>query len=182
MLEDAQRSGFVEVSRNSVIGDARFAARFRPELVETTRATRAFARGERPVTRFGMEVGNRIGDQIVRVLTGELTVVRGAAGGRANGRRPRPSRLTVDLGLDDRGAFVTGGARGIGRAIVERLLAEGARVAFADIDETEGARAIAAMGAGERVRFLCCDVSSEEPGADGDRRCRCTSSAAWTCS
>ena len=73
VLEDAQRSGFVEVSRNSVIGDARFAARFRPELVETTRATRAFARGERPVTRFGMEVGNRIGDQIVRVLTGELT-------------------------------------------------------------------------------------------------------------
>ena len=57
------------------LGDRRprFAARFRPELVETTRATRAFARGERPVTRFGMEVGNRIGDQIVRVLTGELT-------------------------------------------------------------------------------------------------------------
>ena len=44
-----------------------------PELVETTVATRAFARGERPVTRFGMEVGNRIGDEIVRVLTGELT-------------------------------------------------------------------------------------------------------------
>ncbi len=73
VLDDAQRSGFVEVSRNSVIGDDRFAARFRPELVETTRATRAFARGERPVTRFGMEVGNRIGDQIVRALTGELT-------------------------------------------------------------------------------------------------------------
>ena len=36
-------------------------------------ATRAFARGERPVTRFGMEVGNIIGDEIVRVLTGELT-------------------------------------------------------------------------------------------------------------
>jgi NAD(P)-dependent dehydrogenase (short-subunit alcohol dehydrogenase family) len=68
----------------------------------------------------------------------------------------------MDLGLDDRGAFVTGGARGIGRAIVERLLAEGARVVFADIDEAEGARAVAAMGAGERVRFLCCDVSSED--------------------
>ena len=68
----------------------------------------------------------------------------------------------MDLGLDDRGAFVTGGARGIGRAIVERLLAEGARVVFVDIDEAEGARAIAEMGAGERVRFLRCDVSSED--------------------
>jgi len=50
-----------------------FRSRFRPELVETTVASRAFARGERPVTRFGMEVGNIIGDEIVRVLKGELT-------------------------------------------------------------------------------------------------------------
>ena len=53
--------------------DPAFTSRFRPDLVETTVATRAFARGERPVTRFGMEVGNIIGDEIVRVLTGELT-------------------------------------------------------------------------------------------------------------
>jgi multiple sugar transport system substrate-binding protein len=72
VLADAQNSGFVEVSRNSVLADGDFAARFRPELLETTRATRAFARGERPVTSYGMEVGNRIGDQIVRVLKGEL--------------------------------------------------------------------------------------------------------------
>jgi ABC-type glycerol-3-phosphate transport system substrate-binding protein len=74
VLADAEQSGFVEVSRNSVLGDPRFEARFRPELVETTRATRAFARGERPVTRFGTDVGTLIGDQIVRALTGELTV------------------------------------------------------------------------------------------------------------
>jgi hypothetical protein len=73
VLEDAQHSGFVEVSRNSVLEDPAFIGRFRPELVETTVATRAFARGERPVTRFGMEVGDIIGDEIVRVLTGELT-------------------------------------------------------------------------------------------------------------
>jgi sorbitol/mannitol transport system substrate-binding protein len=73
VLEDAQNSGFVEVSRNSVLADKAFKDRFRPELVETTVATRAFARGERPVTRFGMEVGDIIGDEIVRVLTGELT-------------------------------------------------------------------------------------------------------------
>jgi ABC-type glycerol-3-phosphate transport system substrate-binding protein len=74
VLEDARSSGFVEVARNSVLADPDFAARFRPELLETTVQSRAFARGERPVTRFGMEVGNLIGDEIVRALTGELTV------------------------------------------------------------------------------------------------------------
>ena len=73
VMADAQESGFVEVSRNSVLNDPAFRRRFRPDLVETTVATRSFARGERPVTRFGMEVGNIIGDEIVRVLTGELT-------------------------------------------------------------------------------------------------------------
>ena len=45
--------------------------------------TRPFARGERPVTNYGMEVGNLIGDEIVRVLTGEL----GAAEAMANAER-----------------------------------------------------------------------------------------------
>ena len=72
VLEDARKSGFVEVARNSVLGDPRFVERFRPELLETTVETRAFARGERPVTSHGMEVGNLIGDEIVRVLKGEL--------------------------------------------------------------------------------------------------------------
>lgn len=38
--------------------------------------------------------------------------------------------------LQDRIAIVTGGAGGIGRAIAERYLAEGARVVVADIDQT----------------------------------------------
>ncbi|MFI5040139.1 MAG: extracellular solute-binding protein, partial [Solirubrobacterales bacterium] len=80
MLDDVQQSGFVEVARDSLLRDPAFAARFRPELLSTTVETRRFARGERPVTNYGMEVGNLIGDEIVRVLTGEL----GAAEAMAN--------------------------------------------------------------------------------------------------
>ena len=74
VLDDALRSGFVEVARDSLFADERFRSRFRPELLETVEATRPLARGERPVTRFGMEVGNLIGAEVVRALTGELTV------------------------------------------------------------------------------------------------------------
>jgi multiple sugar transport system substrate-binding protein len=72
VLDDVQKSGFVEVARDSVLRDPSFVERFRPELVETTVDTRAFARGERPVTNHGMEVGNLIGDEIVRVLRREI--------------------------------------------------------------------------------------------------------------
>jgi ABC-type glycerol-3-phosphate transport system substrate-binding protein len=74
VLDDALRSGFVEVARDSLFGDARFTARFRPDLLETTAVTRPIARGERPVTRHGMQVGSAIGDEIVRVLRRELGV------------------------------------------------------------------------------------------------------------
>lgn len=83
VLDDVRRSGFVEVARESVLHDPAFVSRFRPDLLETARATRPFARGERPVTNHGMEVGNRIGDEIVRVLKGEL----GAAEAMANAER-----------------------------------------------------------------------------------------------
>jgi D-sorbitol dehydrogenase (acceptor) len=42
-------------------------------------------------------------------------------------------------------AVVTGGARGIGRAIVERYLAEGATVAIADLDSAESEKRAAAL-------------------------------------
>ena len=46
-----------------------------------------------------------------------------------------------------RSAFVTGGAKGIGAAIVRAFAREGARVVFVDLDEAEGARLAAEAGA-----------------------------------
>ena len=51
----------------------------------------------------------------------------------------------MDLQLTGRRALVTGGTRGIGRAVVQTLLAEGASVAFcardaAEVDSTTTAR------------------------------------------
>ena len=57
-------------------------------------------------------------------------------------------------------AIVTGGAMGIGRAIVEALLAEGANVVIADCDGAEQA-AQALDNAQNRVVGVACDVSSQ---------------------
>lgn len=59
----------------------------------------------------------------------------------------------------DKVVFVTGGSRGIGRAIVKRLVDEGARVCIADVDRHAGADAVKEYG--ERVLFLPTDVSKE---------------------
>jgi NAD(P)-dependent dehydrogenase (short-subunit alcohol dehydrogenase family) len=58
----------------------------------------------------------------------------------------------MDLGLDGRKVLVTGGSRGIGRAIVEAFLQEGAQVAFcargeAGVREAEQAFGNSAIGA-----------------------------------
>ena len=61
--------------------------------------------------------------------------------------------------LSGRRAIVTAGANGIGRAIVERFVAEGAQVAFCDVD-IPGGRALA-----ERLpqaRFIRADCSRSE--------------------
>jgi dihydroanticapsin dehydrogenase len=67
----------------------------------------------------------------------------------------------MDLELIGRVAVVTGGASGIGRACVEQLVAEGAKVAI--IDRSSEGRAVAAELAspGRDVSFVQCDVSIE---------------------
>ncbi len=61
--------------------------------------------------------------------------------------------------LDGKTALVTGGARGIGAAIVRRLHAEGACVAITDVLIDEGRQLAAELG--ERVIFLPHDVGDE---------------------
>jgi NAD(P)-dependent dehydrogenase (short-subunit alcohol dehydrogenase family) len=65
--------------------------------------------------------------------------------------------------LDGRVAFVTGGARGIGRACVERLQTAGASVVFCDLDAEEGREVAEILAGGPApVAFVPCDVTSEE--------------------
>jgi NAD(P)-dependent dehydrogenase (short-subunit alcohol dehydrogenase family) len=62
--------------------------------------------------------------------------------------------------LQDRVAFVSGGATGLGAEFVMQLAAQGARVAFVDIDRASGtalAAAVASRGYG-KPRFIECDV------------------------
>ncbi len=67
----------------------------------------------------------------------------------------------MDLGLADRVAVVTGGSSGIGLATVERLLDEGARVAFCgrDPDRLESAKSdLESRHGSDRIFAATCDV------------------------
>jgi 3-oxoacyl-[acyl-carrier protein] reductase len=65
-----------------------------------------------------------------------------------------------DHNLESKLALVTGGMQGIGRGIVEGLLAGGARVALVDLSPEPSAAAAASLGNEDRVRGYGCDVSN----------------------
>ncbi len=66
--------------------------------------------------------------------------------------------------FEGRAAVVTGGASGIGRAAVLRFLAEGASVAFADLNDANAEETLAlarAAGHGGRIAYVRADVTDE---------------------
>lgn len=68
--------------------------------------------------------------------------------------------MTPDGNLHGRVSVITGGARGIGRAIAQRLAKEGSTVVIMDVLEDEGQRAAAEIVTlGGRARFARVDAS-----------------------
>lgn len=65
------------------------------------------------------------------------------------------------MSTEKRVALVSGGARGIGRGIVEYLHGKGWRVAICDIDREAGEQLADSLGSGSELKFFAADVASE---------------------
>ena len=63
--------------------------------------------------------------------------------------------------LDDKVVVVTGGARGLGRAICKRLADDGARIAIADILDASETVEMTGLGS-DRIIHRLCDITSVE--------------------
>jgi NAD(P)-dependent dehydrogenase (short-subunit alcohol dehydrogenase family) len=72
--------------------------------------------------------------------------------------RDRYGGENVSLRLENHHIAVTGGSRGIGAAIVEKVLAEGARVSFIDLEDELGRQRMAELGAPDRTFFVRGDI------------------------
>src|SRR4051812_11666403 len=85
----------------------------------------------------------------------------------ASARRSSRGSSAVDLGIRDRVALVTGGARSLGKADALLLAAEGCRVAIVDLNE-EGAEETAKeiIGGGGTARGYACDIREASTVAD----------------
>jgi rhamnulose-1-phosphate aldolase/alcohol dehydrogenase len=71
-------------------------------------------------------------------------------------RMPKPKPLATRV------AFVTGAASGIGKAVAQRLAAEGACVVVADLDPAKAEQAAAEIGDSDRAIGVAVDVSDGE--------------------
>jgi D-xylose 1-dehydrogenase len=73
-------------------------------------------------------------------------------------------RFAVYPSLDRRSVLVTGGASGIGRAVVARFAEQGSRVAFIDVDGEAARETISSVEAAGHARplFLECDLRDIE--------------------
>lgn len=69
----------------------------------------------------------------------------------------------MDLGLSDRVIVVTGGTSGLGRAVAETLVAEGARVVVASRSADRVGRTVEQLG-GDRAVGVAADVVSRDTG------------------
>ncbi|MDB5390972.1 MAG: fabG 5, partial [Planctomycetaceae bacterium] len=66
----------------------------------------------------------------------------------------------IQVDLSGQVAIVTGGAQGIGRAIVEQFLANGASVVIVDIQESVAQQTVIELGAGDKLLAIGGDVSN----------------------
>ena len=64
----------------------------------------------------------------------------------------------LSLRLENHHIAITGGSRGIGAAIVDKALAEGARVSFIDLEDELGRQRFAELGAPDRTFFARGDI------------------------